>query len=173
MATLDKIISAELRKICAYAKKHEKEFVERYLNCSEREKAKAIASVKSALQKANARNDELNTIIRKLYEDKALCKITDEQYEIFSENYIAEQKKLKGTISRLEKRLNDVREDEENLDNFLRLLDKYTQFDELNQEIIYAFVDRIEISEKKRYSQTGQKIKIVYNFVGAVDIPQE
>ena len=77
------------------------------------------------------------------------------------------------TISRLEKRLNDVREDEENLDNFLRLLDKYTEFDELNQEIIYAFVDRIEIFEKKRYSQTGQKIKIVYNFVGAVDIPQE
>ena len=173
LATLDKIISAELKKICAYAKKHEKEFVERYLNCSEREKAKAIASVKSALQKANARNDELNTIIRKLYEDKALCKITDEQYEIFSENYIAEQKKLKVTISRLEKRLNDVREDEENLDNFLRLLDKYTEFDELNQEIIYAFVERIEISEKKRYSQTGQKIKIVYNFVGAVDIPQE
>lgn len=173
LATLDKIISAELKKICAYAKKHEKEFVERYLNCSEREKAKAIASVKSALQKANARNDELNTIIRKLYEDKALCKITDEQYEIFSENYIAEQKKLKVTISRLEKRLGDVREDEENLDNFLRLLDKYTEFDELNQEIIYAFVDRIEIYEKKRYSQTGQKIKIVYNFVGAVDIPQE
>lgn len=171
--TLDKLLSADLKKICSYAKKHENEFIERYLNCSQKEKIRVTASAKTALQKARVRNDELNTIIRRLYEDKALGKITDEQYEIFIDDYITEQKNVKVTISNLERRLSEVREDEENLENFIRLLRRYTQFGEITREIIYAFVDRIEIYEKEKYSRKGQRIKIVYNFVGAVDIPQD
>ena len=63
----------------------------------------------AALQKANMRNVELNTIMRKLYEDKALGKITDEQYDVFADSYITEQKNLKTKIAEIEMRLSEVK----------------------------------------------------------------
>ena len=47
------------------------------------------------------------------------------------------------------------------------------RFLRITQEILYSFVDRIEIGEKEKFSHNTQKIKIIYNFIGAVDIPQE
>ena len=57
--------------------------------------------------------------------------------------------------------------------NFISLMKNYTEFKELTQEILYSFVDRIEIGKKEKFSHNTQKIKIIYNFIGAVDIPQE
>lgn len=125
------------------------------------------------MQKANMRNVELNTIMRKLYEDKALGRITDEQYDIFADSYITEQKNLKTKIAEIEMRLSEVKTESDNLANFISLMKNYTEFKELTQEILYSFVDRIEIGKKEKFSHNTQKIKIIYNFIGAVDIPQE
>lgn len=173
IAALDEIILTDLRKICAYVKRHEKKFIEHYLDCSQKEKLKITASAQAALQKANMRNVELNTIMRKLYEDKALGRITDEQYDVFADSYITEQKNLKTKIAEIEMRLSEVKTESDNLTNFISLMKKYTEFKELTQEILYSFVDRIEIGEKEKFSHNTQKIKIIYNFIGAVDIPQE
>ena len=173
IAALDEIILTDLRKICAYVKRHEKKFIEHYLDCSQKEKLKITALAQAALQKANMRNVELNTIMRKLYEDKALGKITDEQYDVFADSYITEQKNLKTKIAEIEMRLSEVKTESDNLTNFISLMKKYTEFKELTQEILYSFVDRIEIGEKEKFSHNTQKIKIIYNFIGAVDIPQE
>ena len=66
-----------------------------------------------------------------------------------------------------------MKTESDNLTNFISLMKKYTEFKELTQEILYSFVDRIEIGEKEKFSHNTQKIKIIYNFIGAVDIPQE
>lgn len=105
--------------------------------------------------------------------DKALGKITDEQYDVFADSYITEQKNLKTKIAEIEMRLSEVKTESDNLTNFISLMKKYTEFKELTQEILYSFVDRIEIGEKEKFSHNTQKIKIIYNFIGAVDIPQE
>lgn len=68
------------------------------------------------------RNVELNTIMRKLYEDKALGKITDEQYDVFADSYITEQKNLKTKIAEIEMRLSEVKTESDNLTNFISLM---------------------------------------------------
>ena len=128
IAALDEIILTDLRKICAYVKRHEKKFIEHYLDCSQKEKLKITALAQAALQKANMRNVELNTIMRKLYEDKALGRITDEQYNVFADSYITEQKNLKTKIAEIEMRLSEVKTESDNLTNFISLMKKYTEF---------------------------------------------
>ena len=45
--------------------------------------------------------------------------------------------------------------------------------EELTFEIINAFIDRIEIGKKEKvFDRKMQDITIVYNFVGAIDLPQ-
>ena len=52
------------------------------------------------------------------------------------------------------------------------LVDKYSDFDELTPEILRAFIDKVLIYERQKidgyYKHT---IEIIYNFVGAVEIP--
>ena len=55
---------------------------------------------------------------------------------------------------------------------FLSIVDKYSDFEELTPEILRAFIDKVLIYEKQKadggYIHT---IEIMYNFVGAVEIP--
>ena len=60
----------------------------------------------------------------------------------------------------------------EEIIKFVSLVDKYSDFKELTPEILRAFIDKVLIYEKQKvdwyYKHT---IEIIYNFVGAVEIP--
>ncbi|MBQ4443939.1 MAG: recombinase family protein [Clostridia bacterium] len=170
---LEKIILNDLRKVSAYVSNHEQEFIENYLNCSQKEKLKLTSQAKTELTKANARKTELDLIIRKLYEDCALGRITQERYDQLAGSYEKEQAAIVERIAALEKSINDVAQDNEDLENFIRMMRYYIDVEELTPEILFSFIDRIEIGEKEKYSRKGDRtIKIIYNFVGAIDIPQ-
>lgn len=170
---LEQIVLNDLRKISAYVAWHENEFVERYLNCSQKEKMKLTANAKVEVSKALSRQEELNTILRKLYEDNALGRITDERYDELAASYESEQKQLKERAAALEESIKSVTEDNANLEKFISTLKYYINLEELTPEILHSFVDRIEVGEKARYGKTKtQAVKIIYNFIGAVDIPK-
>ena len=171
---MEKVILNDLRKVSAYVSNHEQEFIENYLNCSQKEKLRLTAQAKTELTKANARKTELDLIIRKLYEDCALGRITQERYDQLAGSYEKEQAAIVERIAALEKSINDVAQDNEDLENFIRMMRYYIDVEELTPEILFSFIDRIEIGEKEKYSRKGDRtIKIIYNFVGAIDIPQQ
>ena len=56
--------------------------------------------------------------------------------------------------------------------DFLCLVEKYSSIEELTPEIIRSFVDRIIVHEKRKENgHYRQEVEIVYNFIGAVEIP--
>ena len=168
---LEQIVLNDLRKISAYVAWHENEFVERYLNCSQKEKLRLTAAAKAEVSKAYVRQEELNAILRKLYEDNALGRITDDRYDELAASYENERKRLKERVSTLEASINSVAEDNANLERFISTLKYYINLEELTPEILHSFVDRIEVGEKVRNGKSKtQAVKIIYNFIGAVDI---
>lgn len=170
---LEQIVLKDLRKISAYVALHEDEFVERYLNCSQKEKLKLTASAKAEMSRAYNRQTELNAILRKLYEDNALGRITDDRYDELASSYESERKQLKECVAALEESINSVAEDNANLERFICTLRRYIHLEELTPEILHSFVDRIEIGEKVRVGKVKQQaVRIIYNFIGAVDIPE-
>ncbi|MBD5636725.1 MAG: DUF4368 domain-containing protein [Clostridia bacterium] len=80
---------------------------------------------------------------------------------------------LQENIKALEAQINAVAKDNENLERFLNTLRYYVHLEELTPEILHSLVDRIEVGQKVRTGKTKtQSVKIIYNFVGAVEIPQ-
>ncbi len=79
---------------------------------------------------------------------------------------------MQETIKLLQKEISVVREEGESVERFIRLVNKYTDITELNAEIIRTFIEKIIVyeSEKTEEGKT-QRIKIIYNCVGAVTIP--
>lgn len=97
-----------------------------------------------------------------------------------SKDYEAEQAKLKTRIADLNAGLKAIKDRDDGLNRFLLLVDKYTEIPELTPEILNAFIDRIEVGAKikcasssdalHRKSTTKRQIRIVYKFVGAVNL---
>ena len=131
------------------------------------------AEANSEIVNANKRCDEINKIIRKLYEDNVSGRITDERFDYLSKSYEEEQNELNRKVQELKENLAIVDNDNEKLTKFIRIVKQYTEIEELTPDILHSFVDRIYIGEAEVYEgQKMQDVKIIYKLVGALDLPQ-
>ena len=140
---------------------------------TQREIERVLCTSKSEQEKIRFRIAEINRIIQKLYEDNVNGRITDERFDLLSKTYETEQAELRNKEKLLSESVRNVEREEENLARFIRLVKRYVDVEELTPEIINAFIDRIEVGKKEKvFDRKMQDITIVYNFVGAIDLPQ-
>ena len=65
-----------------------------------------------------------------------------------------------------------VDEEASNVDKFISLVHKYTDFSELTTPMIHEFIDRIEVHEAdKSTGERTQEIDIYLKYVGKLDVP--
>ncbi len=115
----------------------------------------------------NSRESELQTIQRKLYEDNALGKITDEQYTALSRDFTAEQVQLKDRLKLLDDQLNQAESKQENTTRFLELVREYTDMKELTKGILNELIDKVVVYDAEKVNgKRVQRIDIYYRFVG-------
>ncbi len=170
---LKEVILQDLRKICEYVVFHEKEFIENYLKSTTVEQQKAQAKAQSELSKTTARIEEINGIIRKLYEDNVKGKMTDERFDFLAKSYETEQTELRAKTEELKKIIAVTEQDNDNLKKFLKIVEHYLCIEELTPEILHSFIDKIYIDEAEIFDgKKMQGVRIVYNFVGAIVLPQ-
>lgn len=170
---LKEVILQDLRKTCEYVAFHEKKFIENYLKSTTAEQQKAQAKAKSELSKTTARIEEINGIIRKLYEDNVKGKMTDERFDFLAKSYETEQAELREKTEELKKILAATEQNNDNLKKFLKIVEHYLCIEELTPEILHSFIDKIYIDEAEIFDgKKMQGVRIVYNFVGAIVLPQ-
>lgn len=163
----------DIRKVCAYIKKYEQEFIDDFRKCSVKESAKLQSAAKSELKKAESRLSEIERIIVKLYEEKVSGTMPEERFELLAKNYETEQAELKQKVTALKASLEAKEESDISLAKFVSLVRSYTEVTELTPEILNSFIDKIYVGKPERIGgQRVQEIKIIYKLVGAVNIPR-
>ena len=119
--------------------------------------------------------DELNKILNKLYEDAALEKISEERYQAMAPKYEREQIELRGKRDALTAEL--ARNDEvyNNIQQFIPLIWKYTNIQELTPYILNELIEKIVVHEKevKWSKHAPQTVEIYYNGIGYVGSGQQ
>ncbi len=173
VSALEQIVLEDIRKVCAYVRRYENEFVEDYRKCSTRESAKLQASARNELKRAECRLSDIEKIIVKLYEEKVCGKMPEARFELLAKNYEAEQAELKQKAVTLKAGLAIAEENDCNISKFIALIKSYTEVVELTPEILNSFIDKIYVGKPDRINgQRVQNVRIVYKLVGAVDISQ-
>ena len=173
VSALEQIVLQDIRKVCAYVKKYEQEFVEEFRKCSVKESVRLQSAAKSELKKAEGRLSEIERIIVKLYEEKVCGTIPKERFELLAKNYETEQAELKQKTEALKASLAEKEESDSSLAKFVLLVRSFTEVKELTPEILNSFIDKIYIGRPERIDgQRVQEVKIIYKLVGAVNIPQ-
>ena len=111
---------------------------------------------------------ELDHLFRKLYEDNALGRLSDQQFTFMVSGYDDEKAALVEKTRGLEKEVSTVTERRDDVGRFVQIVRKYTDVQELSYEIVHEFIDRILVYELDKDTNT-RKVEIYYSFVGQVD----
>ena len=171
-SVITELVLADMQRVLSFVKQHEKEFIKTATELGSQEALKTAAQEQKELSTAQTRLREIDTVFRKLYEDNALGKLSDEQFVFMTSGYEEEKKTLKEKIAVLDKQIQAAKEHNSDVKKFVQLVKRYTQIKELTYENVHEFIDRILIYELDRETNT-RKIEIFYNFVGKVDNTQE
>lgn len=169
---LKELVLADLQRVLGYVKENEENFIRKATEYGDKETEKAMTQKRKALNKAQKRMGELNTLFCKLYEDNALGKITDQQFAFLTSNYDTEKIELAENVTVLENEINTEINRKSDAKRFVQIVNQYTDIQELDYEIVHAFIDRILVHALDKETNT-RKIEIIYNFVGKVDSDDE
>jgi site-specific DNA recombinase len=169
---VEELLLDGIRRVTAYARDHEDEFVEMVTKKTRIELDKSIRDGKRELEQSQARIKKLDEIIQRLYEDNIEGKISDERFTKMTDNYEAEQHTLENRVAELKSTMTSEKESALGVDHFLALVRKYTDIKELTAEIIREFVEKIHVYKAERIDgRRVQRIKIIYNCIGEFDPP--
>ena len=171
---VEEILLRELRRITAYAREHEDDFVQLVTRQSEKELNRQLRDSNRELAQAEARIQKLDVIMQRLYEDNVDGKISDERFSRMAKTYEDEQRQLESRKAELDAFIATAKEQRLSVDSFLDMVRKYTDITELTAEIIRTFVEKIEVMKPEKVPGTRTKkqtIVIHWNFIGAVEIP--
>ena len=168
---LDEIVLEEIRKVTYYARAKTKEFVEYINRKSAAETRKELSAKTLELGKLENRNNELNMLFKKLYEDNVLGRITAEQFRMLSDIYNQEQKEIKEQIPKLQIRIEELKAQAINVEKFMATIHKYTDLQELNAEVLRTFIAKIVIHERTEKWSTSaeQQIDIYFRYIGNIN----
>ena len=167
-------VTANLRKVTSYAAKHEKQFMKLLIEQNEDGGKRRNAAKRKELDAAEKRIAELSAIFKRLYEDSVTGRISDERFAELSADYEAEQKQVKSRAAELQAELAKAQEATVNAEKFMKVVRKYTSFEELTHTLLREFIEKIVVHECS-YDENKtrrQDIEIYYSFVGKVDLPE-
>lgn len=122
---------------------------------------------KSELKKAEKRLEQLDKIMSKLYEDRALEKISEERYILMNSKYEVEYIELLERANHLKTELETADESPVNAYQFVNMVEKYVDIQELNARILNELIEKIVVHEKEIINgEKYQTVEIYYKFVG-------
>ena len=166
------LILETVRAAATYAISNQEEFATKVRAASELRQKEAAKDTKRRLNRDRKRIDELDNIIKKLYESFAVGRITDERFDTLLSEYEAEQKDLQASVKADEERLSVFEEDTARVEQFMELARKYTDFSELTTPMINEFIDKIIVhAPEKLDGDRVQEIEIYLKFIGHFELP--
>lgn len=127
---------------------------------------------KREITQAEKRIAELDRIFRRIYEDDISGIISHERFLKLSVAYEAEQKELTEQVKIWREAVETFEQDKADFDSFAAIVRKYVGIRELTPTIINEFVKKIIVhAPDKSSGHRRQKIELVWNFIGEVNLP--
>ena len=146
---LKEIVLETIRRATEFARSDPERFAAYIQQKQSTEVAKEIRGVERELSTMRKRDGELDVVFKRMYEDSALGRVSNEQFRLLSEAYSKEKAQLPEAIPATEERLEKLRSSMANAKNFIAKAKKFTDMTELTPELLRTFVAKIIVYEKE------------------------
>jgi len=164
------LVLQNIRTYAELAKNHEQEFIEALCKIGNDNTEKQMKQYEKDIVKAEKRLAEISLIIKRLYEDSVIGKLTDERFIEMSRDYEAESANLKIKLSEAQKALSSYKSSTANSMQFTRLIKNYFDIEKLDAAILNELISKVIVYERDIVDgKREQLIDIYYNFVGIIN----
>lgn len=121
------------------------------------ESSKNSDKLKSEVEKLKRRSSEIDKMIEKIYEDNFNSIISSETFEKLVTKYENEKKTINERIKVINEQTS--KKSESSYIDFYNLVKEYTDIKELDQELLFRLIDRIEVGQGCYVKEGKDKIK--------------
>nr|WP_317854840.1 recombinase family protein [Chakrabartyella piscis] len=171
---VETLVLTAISNVSTFVLNDKKKFIERIKLLSDTHQEDLIKENKKELSSAKKRIEELDLLVKKLYEGNAIGKIPDNHFERLLTEYDDEYKILTDKIVEIESSANDFVSVQTKIDKFITLANKYKQIEELTPTILNEFIEKVNVHNATggRTRLREQRIDIYFNFIGKFELPQ-
>ena len=169
--TLYAYVLARIQHWSARAIEDEEKLLNQLLSAGDRERNATQKKQVAELKKAEKRKAEVDGLFAKLYEDWAVGRITEYNFNMLTSKYQTEQGELAEKVEALTAELDTVKQTESDARKWIDLIQQYANPTELTAPLLNTLIEKILVHQ----STTGedgeqeQEIEIFYRFIGKID----
>lgn len=169
---LEEVVLGEIRRLTKFASLYEDEFVKAVIGHSQQAEQTDRKLKEKELQTLLARDEELDGLFERIYEDNVSGKLSDDRFAKMSRRYEDEQKELSEKIKKLRSEIEKQSSRSMTTDMFIGLVRKYTRARKLTPRMLNELVEKIEVFNAEKIDGVWeQRLRIHYNCVGTIEIP--
>ena len=168
---LEQVVLGEIRRLTKFASQFEDEFVKAVIGHSQQAEATDRKLKEKELKALQARDEELDGLFERIYEDNVSGKLSDDRFARMSRRYEEEQKELAEKIKALRAEIDKQSSQSMTTDMFISLVRKYTRARKLTPRMLNELIEKIEVFNAEKVDGVWeQRLRIHYNCVGAIEI---
>ena len=169
---LEEVVLGEIRRLTKFASLYEDDFLKAVIGHSQQADEADRKLKEKELKALLARDEELDGLFERIYEDNVSGKISDERFSRMSRRYEDEQKELTEKIKQLRSEIEKQSSRTMTTDMFISLVRKYTRAKKLTPRMLNELVEKIEVFNAEKVNGVWeQRLRIHYNCVGTIEIP--
>ena len=171
---LEQVVLGEIRRLTKYAGLYEDDFLKEVIGHSRQAEETERRLKEKELKSLLARDDELDGLFERIYEDNVSGKLSDDRFAKMSRRYEEEQKELSEKIKKLRSEIEKQNSRAASTDMFVSIVRKYTRARKLTPRMLNELIEKIEVfNAEKIDGEWVQRLRIHYNCVGEMNIPNE
>lgn len=169
---LYKLVLKYIQRTLTYVQLFRDDFTQEMLAQDEAGRKAELVQKRRALSGAQKRMEELDKIIRRLYEDSVLGKLSDTRFQKLSAQYETEQAEIQQLAIVLAREIENETGQIADVGRFLQLADKYSDLQELDAVTVNELIEKIVIhSPEKIGGKKHVTIEVYFTYVGKIRIP--
>lgn len=170
---LEQVVLGEIRRLTKFASLYEDEFLKAVIGHSQQAAETDRKLKEKELKAMLARDEELDGLFERIYEDNVSGKLSDDRFAKMSRRYEDEQKELAEKIKKLRSEIEKQSSQAMTTDMFISLVRKYTRTRKLTPRMLNELVEKIEVYHAEKIDGVWeQRLRIHYNCVGEITIPK-
>ena len=169
---LEEVVLGEIRRLTKFSSLYEDEFVKAVIGHSQQAEQTDRKLKEKELKTLLARDEELDGLFERIYEDNVSGKLSDDRFAKMSRRYEDEQKELAERIKKLRSEIEKQSSRSMTTDMFIGLVRKYTRARKLTPRMLNELIEKIEVFNAEKINGVWeQRLRIHYNCVGTIEIP--
>lgn len=170
---LEQLVLKHMQMVMGYILRHENHFRTVMEQQMRVESAGKIQAGRKQLDRDEKRISELKRLFVKIYEDNASGRLSDDRFDMLSQNYETEQKQLEAEVISLRQEIEVQERQNENIEKFIQKAHKYVGIETLDPYAFRELVQAIYVETPDKSSgKRRQSIHIKYDGMGFIPLDE-